>query len=69
MEDKIFDIITDLLREDITKAEAIEKLLVLYNVVGRSEQLSNSNLEKAIAIAKPNIDKINDVDDWLDSIR
>ena len=34
MEDKIFDIITDLLREDITKAEAIEKLLVLYNVVG-----------------------------------
>ena len=39
MEDKIFDIITDLLREDITKAEAIEKLLVLYNVVGWIEQL------------------------------
>jgi hypothetical protein len=32
MEDKIFDIVTDLLREDITKTEAIDKLLVLYNV-------------------------------------
>lgn len=33
MEDKIFDIVTDLIREDITKQEAIDKLLVLYNVI------------------------------------
>lgn len=32
MEDKIFDIITDLLRNDISKTEAIDKLLVLSNV-------------------------------------
>ena len=32
MEDKIFDIITDLLRDDISKNEAIDKLLILYNV-------------------------------------
>ena len=30
MKDQIFDIITDLLREDITKTEAIDKLSVLY---------------------------------------
>ena len=33
MEDKIFDIITDLIREDITKDEAIAKLLVLFGAV------------------------------------
>ena len=33
MEDKIFDIVTDLIRDDITKQEAIEKLLVLYSVI------------------------------------
>ncbi len=33
MEDKIFDIVTDLIREDITKDEAIDKLLVLYSVI------------------------------------
>jgi hypothetical protein len=32
MEDKIFSIVTDLIRDDITKDEAIEKLLVLYGV-------------------------------------
>ena len=32
MEDKIFDIVTDLLRDDITKDEAIDKLLVFSNV-------------------------------------
>ncbi len=32
MEDKIFDIVTDLLRDDISKTEAIDKLLVLSNV-------------------------------------
>ena len=31
MEDKIFDIVTDLIREDITKDEAIDKLLILHN--------------------------------------
>jgi len=33
MEDKIFDIVTDLIRDDITKDEAIDKLLVLYSVI------------------------------------
>jgi len=33
MEDKIFDIVTDLIREDITKSEAIDKLLFLHSVV------------------------------------
>ena len=33
MEDKIFDIVTDLIRKDITKDEAIDKLLVLYSVI------------------------------------
>lgn len=33
MEDEIFDIVTDLIRDDITKNEAIDKLLVLYNSV------------------------------------
>ena len=33
MEDKIFDIVTDLIREDITKDEAIDKLLFLYSVI------------------------------------
>jgi len=32
LEDKIFDIVTDVIREDITKDEAIDKLLILYNV-------------------------------------
>jgi hypothetical protein len=32
MEDEIFDIVTDLLRDDISKSEAIDKLLVLSNV-------------------------------------
>ena len=32
MEDKIFDIVTDLLRRDISKTEAIDKLLILHNV-------------------------------------
>lgn len=32
MEDKIIDIVTDLIRDDITKDEAIDKLLVLYDV-------------------------------------
>ena len=32
MEDKIFDIVTDLIRDDISKNEAIDKLLILYSV-------------------------------------
>jgi len=31
MKDKIFDILTDLIRDDISKGEAIDKLLVLHN--------------------------------------
>ena len=37
MEDKIFDIVTDLIRDDISKTEAIDKLLFLHSVVWRSE--------------------------------
>lgn len=33
MEDKIFDIVTDLIRDDISKNEAIDKLLILYSVI------------------------------------
>lgn len=33
MEDKIYEIVTDLLRDDLTKIEAIEKLLDLFVVV------------------------------------
>jgi hypothetical protein len=35
MEDKIFDIVTDLIRDDISKNEAIDKLLILYIVSKR----------------------------------
>ena len=35
MEDKIFDIVTDLIRDDISKNEAIDKLLILYSVSER----------------------------------
>lgn len=31
IEDEIFDIVTDLVRDDISKAESIDKLLALYN--------------------------------------
>jgi hypothetical protein len=53
--------------EDIVKAT--KQALTIPAVVGRSEQLSNEVLKTAIAKAKPNMDKINDVDEWLDSIR
>lgn len=39
MEDKIYDIITDLLRDDISKSEAIGKLLVLCDVSQQRELL------------------------------
>jgi hypothetical protein len=35
MEDRIFDIVTDLLRDDISKNEAIDKLLRLFGVSGQ----------------------------------
>jgi hypothetical protein len=39
MEDKIFDIVTDLLRKDITKEQAIDKLVELYqNKINMLEQ-------------------------------
>ena len=56
--------------EEIVKYIAYaDQALRIHNVVWRSEQLSNEVLETAIAKAKPNMDKINDVDEWLDSIR
>ena len=46
MEDKIFDIVTDLIRDDIRKNEAIDKLLILYSVSKRHliEQLQEALL-------------------------
>ena len=38
-------------------------------VVGQSEQLPNMTLEQSIEKAKPNLDKITDVDKHLDDIR
>ena len=43
MEDKIFDIVTDLIRKDITKDEAINNLLDLYNV--RLSLFQNNRLD------------------------
>ena len=42
---------------------------LLHNVVGQSEQLPNMTLEQAIEKAKPNLDKIKDVDKHIDDIR
>lgn len=39
------------------------------DVVWRSEQLPNMTLEQVIAKAKPNLDKITNVDKHLDDIR
>lgn len=38
MEDEIFDIVTDLIREDISKDEAVSKLLSLFNDGGYRTQ-------------------------------
>jgi hypothetical protein len=57
------------------KLEAFEEVNGLINklslsvVVGQSEQLPNITLKQAIAKAKPNLDKIKDVDKHLDYIR
>lgn len=34
LEDEIFDIVTDLIRKDLSKGEAVSKLLILFNVSG-----------------------------------
>ena len=39
------------------------------DVQGKSEQLPNMTLEQAIARAKPNLDKIKDVDKHIEDIR
>ena len=39
MEDKIFDIVTDLIRYDISKEQAIDKLLILHSVSNRRKLL------------------------------
>lgn len=41
----------------------------INDVVGRIEKLPNITLEQAIAKAKLNLDKITDVDKFLDDIR
>lgn len=51
----------------------IEKLYEAINVIhcckSDSEQLTNMTLEQAIAKAKPNLDKITDVDKHIEDIR
>lgn len=51
----------------------IEKLYEAINVIhcckSDSEQLHNMTLEQAIAKAKPNLDKITDVDKHIEDIR
>ena len=47
----------------------LKEQLALFNVVRQSEQLPNMTLEQSIAKAKPNLDKIKDVDKHLDDIR
>lgn len=43
MEDEIFDVVTDLLREDISKNEAIDKILILHN--GRLSLFQKNRLD------------------------
>ena len=78
MEDKIFDIVTDLIRDDISKNEAIDKLLILYSFVyvvterdNYGEQLFKgvfSTREKALqylaedGLKESNIDEINEIE-------
>ena len=61
MEDKIFDILTDLLRKDITKTESIDKLLILHSVsisalLIKAEQMQREN-DEMVKIAKSNWEK------------
>lgn len=51
MEDKIFDIVTDLLRQDISKNEAIDKLLDLHN---DSLKIKNMNTDNTQLVIKDN---------------
>lgn len=45
MEGRIYDIVTDLLRDDITKDKAIEELLVLCDV-SKQRELLNAFVDK-----------------------
>ena len=55
-----------LLLKNEAEIEAFKKQLALCNVV---DTLPNMTLEQAIEKAKPNLDKIKDVDKHLDDIR
>lgn len=46
MEDKIFDIITDLLRDDISKTDAVGKLVYLHKV-GNKDRIDLLNWAKS----------------------
>jgi hypothetical protein len=54
MEDKIFDIVTDLLRGDIGKEQAINQILLLYSVSGLHPWLDPDDLEFAKALQEEN---------------
>jgi hypothetical protein len=60
MEDKIFDIVTDLIRDDISKNEAIDKLLYLHSVSKRfiiEVFLNDRRLEYRASNNETDIDK------------
>ncbi len=65
MEDKIFDIITDLLRDDISKTEAIEKLLNLHSVIETKQWLAMQMIETEKKIRDVKDGGVGDNDDAL----
>ena len=70
MENEIKDIIKEFANPtEETLNDAVKRICALFNVVGQSEQLPNMTLEQAIEKAKPNLDKIKDVDKHIDDIR
>lgn len=66
MIDYVDDSFTDVLKSVIG---VVKKLNYIPCCKSDSEQLPNITLEQAIEKAKPNLDKIKDVDKHLDDIR
>jgi hypothetical protein len=58
MEDKIYDIITDFIRDDITKDKAIEQLLVLCDVVSTLNH-DDLSVGEQVRITQTKLVKIN----------
>jgi hypothetical protein len=65
-EKQIIKVLDNLVNKEITFGEARDKLFLLYGVV---KSLPKISLEQAIENAKPNLNKIKDVDKHIDNIR